>query len=50
MNQRTSLADTLGDIRRDSLQLDDIDRQGRSIHRESRHGRFWTWDGREHPW
>ena len=17
---------------------------------ESRHGRFWTWDGREHPW
>ena len=32
MNQRASFADALGDIRRELLHLDDIDRQGRSIH------------------
>ena len=31
MNQRTSFADALGDIRRELLHLDDIDRQGCSM-------------------
>ena len=35
MNQRPSLADTFGHIRRDLLQLDDIDRECRCVHRDA---------------
>ena len=34
-----SVEESARDIRRVMADLD-----------ESRHGRFWTWDGREHPW
>ena len=35
MNQRTSLADAFGDVRRDLLQLDDVHRQRRPVHRDA---------------
>ena len=35
MNQRASLADAFGDVRRELLQLDDVDRPRRSVHRDA---------------